>query len=109
MAKRRKINEVTKDIVGQVIRHRSSKCPYKVVCVASGETCIEDVPTAISAFKPPVCFIRRQKKWYEEEWVDLKTTSWVEVLSLQKPLLFVLFIISTVVAFFLATVLIAFG
>ena len=108
MVKRRKINEVTKDIVGQVIRHRSSDCSYKIVCVAPGEACIEDVPHTISAFKPPVCFIRRQKKWYEEEWVDLKTTSWVEVLSLQKPLLFILFIVSTVVAFFLATIILVF-
>lgn len=109
MVKRRKINEVTKDMVGHVIRHRSLVCPYKMVCVAPGEACIEDVPHTISASKPPVCFIRRQKKWHKEEWADLKTTSWVEVLSLQKPLLFILFIVSAVVAFFLATIILVFG
>ncbi len=109
MVKRRKINEATDDMVGQVIRYRSSKCSYRIVCVAPGEACIEDAPHAISALKPPVCFMGGQKKWHEEEWMDLKTTSWVEVLSLQKPLLFILFIVSTVVAFFLATIIIAFG
>lgn len=106
MTERRKINEVTRDIAGQVVRFRSSTCPYKVVCMAPGDACIKDTPTTISAFKPPACFVRGQKRWYEEDWVDLKTTSWVEVLSLQKPLLFVLFIIVTVVALFLVISLI---
>jgi len=108
MVEKSKAEQRFEDMVSHFARHHPMECPYKVVCIAPAEACPKDperIPKTISAFRTPTCFIRRPRKWYEEEWIDLRTTSWVEVLSLQKPLLFVLFIIVTVVFLFLATVL----
>lgn len=108
MAGKNRAEQRFRDMVSHFARHHPMECPYKVVCIAPAEACPKDperIPQTISAFRTPTCFIRRPRKWYEEEWIDLRTTSWMEVLSLQKPLLFVLFIIVTVVFFFLVTVL----
>ncbi|MDI6640152.1 MAG: hypothetical protein QMD78_04960 [Methanocellales archaeon] len=98
--------EVVKDIVSQAVRHHALKCPYKVVCDAPTGACPKVVPKVISAFRPPDCFIRRQRVWYKMEWNDLKTISWIEVLSLKSPLMFALLLIAGNVLLSLVIVLI---